>query len=359
MEVARLAMPVHNAGDGLRLALESVCGQSSGDFSLTVLDDGSTDGSWDMLQSYASRDARIRLHRNESRAGLVAAWDKVAALAVSESGDYFGWVADHDRLDPDWLEVLAGSLKTREEAVLVYPKTCYVHDLANADEVFAFGPSIDSADYSNYEWLTRLPQMGQFAGDMIYGLMRSSALRRMGGFPASIFPDRLFVLGLALMGGIVHESGTIRYRYVPEGSNAYRAPMEKQLTTLFNTGNRPSFPYLSAALHFLRSPDPASAGALTDEDAKSLRGYMGLLHAQYMANNYREEISLELRAPNVADAFPRGLIYFMEAGLSGDWSLLFANISRTRDKLKAAYANLNECRARVQQLKEELRGKRR
>jgi glycosyltransferase involved in cell wall biosynthesis len=359
MEVVRLAMPVHNAGDGLRLALESACGQSKGDFTLTVLDDGSTDGSWDMLQSYAARDARILLHRNESRTGLVAAWGKVAALAIAEGGDYFAWVADHDRLDPDWLKVLAGSLKAREEAVLVYPKTCYVHDLDNTSDVFAFGPSIDSADYSNYEWLTRLPQLGQFAGDMIYGLMRGSALRRMGTFPGSIFPDRLFILGLALMGGIAHEPDTIRYRFVPEGNTAYRTPMEKQLTTLFNNGNRPLFPYLSAALHFLRSPYPAPAGVTPDEDTESVRLYMGLLHAQYMANNYREEMARELRSPGATTAVPRGLIYFMEAGLSGEWSLLFANISRTRDKLKAAYANLNECRARVQQLKEELRGKRR
>jgi glycosyltransferase involved in cell wall biosynthesis len=54
-------LPVHNAERYLALAIESVLGQSYGDLELLVLDDGSTDGSREIIERYAADDARIRV----------------------------------------------------------------------------------------------------------------------------------------------------------------------------------------------------------------------------------------------------------------------------------------------------------
>lgn len=72
-----VAMPCHNAAATLPAAVESVLAQTMPDFELIAVDDGSTDGTWDILCAFAARDARIRPlrlpHRGVALAGNAAA----------------------------------------------------------------------------------------------------------------------------------------------------------------------------------------------------------------------------------------------------------------------------------------------
>jgi len=82
-------MPVRNAAPYLNLSIASILGQSFSDFEFLIRDDGSTDGSRDIIQAWARRDRRIRAFEgpqlglvggpnwivNEARAPLVARMD--------------------------------------------------------------------------------------------------------------------------------------------------------------------------------------------------------------------------------------------------------------------------------------------
>lgn len=56
-----VVMPVYNREPLLPRSVESILGQSFGDFEFIIVDDGSTDGSVEVLQRYARQDSRIRL----------------------------------------------------------------------------------------------------------------------------------------------------------------------------------------------------------------------------------------------------------------------------------------------------------
>lgn len=56
-----VVMPARNALPYLDASIESILGQSFGDFELVIRDDGSTDGTVEALRSWAARDRRIRL----------------------------------------------------------------------------------------------------------------------------------------------------------------------------------------------------------------------------------------------------------------------------------------------------------
>ncbi len=66
-------MAVHNGLPTLAESIDSVLAQSWRDFEFVIVDDGSTDGSSEVLRDYAARDSRIRVLRNESRRNLPTA----------------------------------------------------------------------------------------------------------------------------------------------------------------------------------------------------------------------------------------------------------------------------------------------
>ncbi len=65
-------MGVYNGASHLPAAVDSILSQEGVDLELIVVDDGSTDGTPDLLAGYAMRDARVRILR-QSNQGLTAA----------------------------------------------------------------------------------------------------------------------------------------------------------------------------------------------------------------------------------------------------------------------------------------------
>ena len=63
-------MAVHNGEPYLGEAVDSILGQTFGDFEFLVVDDGSSDGTADILSDFARRDSRIRIVRNSENVGL-------------------------------------------------------------------------------------------------------------------------------------------------------------------------------------------------------------------------------------------------------------------------------------------------
>ncbi len=98
-----IVMPVYNAASYLRDALHSIVGQTFSDWELVAVNDGSTDSSLDILESFAKRDARIRIH-TQSNSGIVDALNNGIGLARApiiarmDADD----IAMPDRLQRQW-----------------------------------------------------------------------------------------------------------------------------------------------------------------------------------------------------------------------------------------------------------------
>jgi len=75
-------MPVLNAGKFFREALDSVLAQTYTDWELLVADDGSTDGSPDVLRSYD--DPRIRTVPNPGHLGYLRSINRLFGMATGE-----------------------------------------------------------------------------------------------------------------------------------------------------------------------------------------------------------------------------------------------------------------------------------
>lgn len=75
-------MPVYNAERHLREAINSMLDQSFAPFEFLIIDDGSTDRSAEIIESY--RDPRIRFIRNKNNMGITPTLNKGIALASCE-----------------------------------------------------------------------------------------------------------------------------------------------------------------------------------------------------------------------------------------------------------------------------------
>ncbi len=75
-------MPVYNGERFLREAIESILGQTFKDFEFLIINDGSSDNTVSIIQSY--KDPRIRLVNNERNLGLIATLNRGISLAEGE-----------------------------------------------------------------------------------------------------------------------------------------------------------------------------------------------------------------------------------------------------------------------------------
>jgi glycosyltransferase involved in cell wall biosynthesis len=74
-------MPAYNAAPYIERAVESILNQTFRDLELIIVDDCSTDTTWDVINTMAARDERIRLARNEKNSGPATAINKAVSMA--------------------------------------------------------------------------------------------------------------------------------------------------------------------------------------------------------------------------------------------------------------------------------------
>lgn len=80
-----ICIPSYNRADLIEETINSALSQTYLNVEVLVNDNCSTDNSWQLLTKLASKDARLKIFRNESNLGAVRNWEKVMSHA---SGEY-------------------------------------------------------------------------------------------------------------------------------------------------------------------------------------------------------------------------------------------------------------------------------
>ena len=84
MPLISVALTTFNGERFLRPQLDSLLAQDYRHFELVVVDDGSQDSSYSILQEYAARDSRLRCFRNERNLGFLQNFTKAFSLCEGE-----------------------------------------------------------------------------------------------------------------------------------------------------------------------------------------------------------------------------------------------------------------------------------
>ncbi len=95
-----IIVPTYNQEEYLPAALDSILAQTCSDWEAVVVNDGSTDGTRQILDAYTARDSRIRVI-HKANGGVASALNRGLAEA---QGEWFNWLSSDDLFEPHKLE---------------------------------------------------------------------------------------------------------------------------------------------------------------------------------------------------------------------------------------------------------------
>lgn len=97
-----ILIPVYNTSAYLKQCLDSIVHQTYKDLQVVVVDDGSTDDSWEICRQYAAQYSYVEVYHQEN-AGVAAARNN---LLSHVKGEYLLFVDSDDWVEPDTVEYL-------------------------------------------------------------------------------------------------------------------------------------------------------------------------------------------------------------------------------------------------------------
>lgn len=107
-----IIIPAYNVKNFIERTLESICNQTYKNIEIIVVNDGSTDGTYSLLNKIATRDHRIKVIHKEN-GGVTSA--RVIGIKAS-SGKWIGFVDGDDYIEPNMYEkLLDNALKYNAE----------------------------------------------------------------------------------------------------------------------------------------------------------------------------------------------------------------------------------------------------
>jgi glycosyltransferase involved in cell wall biosynthesis len=172
-------IPAYNAEAFIQSTLDSVLAQTYQNFEIIVVDDGSSDRTPDVVESYTQCDPRIRLLRQKN-SGVAAARN----LAIQASkGVYISPIDADDIWYPQKLEKQVRCIENADDSVgLVYSWSVYLNETGEI-----FGRYITDQGYTFAEGnVFNILLCFNFLDNASTALFRRSCIDRVGGYNCNL-----------------------------------------------------------------------------------------------------------------------------------------------------------------------------
>ena len=235
-----ICIPTYNGARYLETCLDSVLGQTYKNIEILVVDDRSTDTTFEILERYAARDQRIRLVRNEHNLGLVKNWSRCVELA---RGEWIKFAFHDDLLHTDCVEKMLAAAKSpivfcrREflfEAGTSEATIRFYNELPQIPDLFGSSTDIDPVEIRD----AVLSETRNFFGEPTAALLHRSLFERFGLFNADLAQlcDLEYWVCVAINTGISYVDeplATFRY-HASSTSASNRDPLKDERVSVFD-----------------------------------------------------------------------------------------------------------------------------
>ena len=164
---------------------------------IIISDNASTNNTSEICQRYVLKNARVKYSRFDKNLGAIENYNWVFKLS---SGKYFMLAAHDDHHEPSFISACVTKMEQCPEAVLCQTHTATFIE-GRTERLCVF--KLDS-----FEGVTKLVDryretLKHFPATAIYGLYRSSAMRKTRMFEKAIATDLAFIQELSIHGNFV------------------------------------------------------------------------------------------------------------------------------------------------------------
>lgn len=208
-----ICIPVYNGARYLVECLDSCLQQSFTDYELIICDDGSSDESRSIIESYQKTHPTIHFFKNTVNLGLVGNWNRCLDLA---KGDWIKFVFQDDFISKDCLEKFVSAIKN-DTQLLVSKRTFLLPENASSESRAYYTETIRTLKNSTHHngsqysaalisnMAVKYPAMN-FIAEPSHTLFRKSVLSELGYFTADLkqICDLEFFLRIASKYGLIY-----------------------------------------------------------------------------------------------------------------------------------------------------------
>lgn len=192
-----IGIPVFNGKADIEKAISNLLEQTYTNFEIVISDNGSTDGTYEIIHRLSRINSRIRIFRSELNRGSIWNFNKVFEESV---GKYFMWAAHDDTHDPSFVAECVYAMEADSSVVLCVTQTQM--KLQGSERVIwtstmqsFFGK--DSLHERYRETIRNFPAVG------MYGLYRRESLGKTSLLPKVIGGDLLMIQELSMFGKFI------------------------------------------------------------------------------------------------------------------------------------------------------------
>jgi glycosyltransferase involved in cell wall biosynthesis len=126
-------VPIYNQLPFIRETVDSVLAQDHPAIELILSDDGSTDGTLDVLREYAEREGdRVKVVASDENTGIAGAFNRALD---AHTGEYIAWLGGDDVMLPGKLSRQVAVLEARHDAI----GCCHDADVFDSDSGRSYG----------------------------------------------------------------------------------------------------------------------------------------------------------------------------------------------------------------------------
>jgi glycosyltransferase involved in cell wall biosynthesis len=128
-----VVVPIYNQAPFIRETVDSVLAQDYPNLELVLSDDGSTDGTGEILREYAAREPqRVKVVASERNTGIAGAFNRALD---AHTGEYIAWLGGDDVMLPGKLSRQIAALNARPDAI----GCCHDADVFDSESGRSYG----------------------------------------------------------------------------------------------------------------------------------------------------------------------------------------------------------------------------
>lgn len=215
-----IGLPVFNGERFIVRALNSLLNQEYLNLEIIVSDNDSTDRTREILQRYAERDSRLKLHFQQKNIGILSNFHFV--LDHSQ-GEFFFWAACDDWWDPQFISRLKKGLDFHPASDVAMCSFSMVDEKGESRGQVLLSGENDLSDASYHKVFQKM--IGRHPIHVfLYGLFRSEFLKKimMRQFPKCMMGDRVLMCEITLSTHLLFIGEILHCRTVHDSSLSER-----------------------------------------------------------------------------------------------------------------------------------------